>query len=199
MLFEVTDELIINNVKFIYNLLIIFGIARFLYYPRRGKSEYLLSYTLMGTVIFMLCLLIKNIELGLGFAIGIFAIFGIIRFRTVPISTREMTYLFVVIGIGATNGLIPLEVNYLSIVLSHTYIILLLTLIERYFNKQERTQKKEVIYTNLNLLHPKHHEALKKDLQEKYGFEQISRIKIDKIDESKQAAKIEVTLNPSQD
>jgi len=194
MTLEITNELLINNVRFIYTILLVFGIARFLYYPKNGKNEYVLAYCLMSSVIFMLCLLVKNIELGLGFAIGIFAIFGIIRYRTVPISTREMTYLFVVIGIGATNALVPNDVNYLSVFLSHFYIVLILYLLDTVIDRKKELAKKEVIYTDLSLIHPHQRETLIADLKTKYGFEEIVNIKIGKIDEAKQCVKLDLII-----
>ena len=143
----------------------------------------------------MLCLLIKHIDFGLGFAIGIFAVFGIIRFRTIPIATREMTYLFIAIGIGATNALVPNEANYLGLLTAHFYLILMLYFLEKVFNKELNRTKKEVTYTNLSLVHPDQHHLLKEDLSKKYGLEQIEKIEIGKIDEVRQIVKLDVYLN----
>jgi len=192
MQFEITEQLLSNNLRFLYNLALVFGISKFIYFRKNGKSEYVLAYCTMSTIVFMLCLLIKHIELGLGFAVSIFAVFGIIRYRTIPIATREMTYLFVAISIGATNALVPEDVNYLSILSSHFYLVVLLFFLENIFVKKTKTVKKELIYSNLKLIHPDLREALIEDLKSKYGFENIRTIKTGKIDEIKQAVRLEI-------
>ena len=194
MIFELTNEVLINNIRFIYTIALIFGISRFLYYPKNGRTEYVLAYCMMSAIIFMICLLIKNIELGLGFAIGIFAIFGIIRFRTVTISTRDMTYLFLAIGIAAKNSLVPFDSNYLRLLYSDVYLIILLFLLERVFDKRIKVSKKEVIYTKLELLPPSKRPELINDLNEKYGFGEIKKIKVGKINEAKQTVGLFVTF-----
>ena len=194
-----TEQVISNNLRFIYTIALVFGISRLLYFRKNGKAEYVLAFCAMYTVVFMICLLIKHIDLGLGFAVGIFAIFGIIRYRTIPISTREMTYLFFVISIGATNALIPNDVNYLSLVLSHFYIVLLLFVLEVYFDRKKKAIKKELIYTNLTLIHPDQREALLADLKVKYGFEQVKNISIQKIDEIKQAVRLEIEFEATRE
>ena len=60
---------------------------------------------MISITVFLLCFLLENVKLQLGFALGLFAIFGIIRYRTDPIPIKEMTYLFIVLGISIMNAL----------------------------------------------------------------------------------------------
>ena len=90
--------------KAIFNLLIITIIIRYLYYPVTKNKDYLFTYFLISLTVFILCILLDNVKLELGFALGLFAIFGIIRYRTDPIPIKEMTYLFLVIGVSVLNA-----------------------------------------------------------------------------------------------
>ena len=77
----------------IFNFLIVGYIVRYLYYPATKNKDYLFTYLLISVTVFFLCFLLENVKLELGFALGLFAIFGIIRYRTDPIPIKEMTYL----------------------------------------------------------------------------------------------------------
>ena len=88
-----------------FNLLIIGGIVLGLYYPSNKNKNYVFTYLLIAVVVFFLCFLLENVKLELSFALGLFAIFGIIRYRTETIPIKEMTYLFVVVGLSVINAL----------------------------------------------------------------------------------------------
>jgi hypothetical protein len=92
-------------IKLIINVIFLTGIIRFIYYKYSKKKEYLFTFYLIGTVVFFLCFTLKKYELDLGMALGLFAIFGIIRYRTQPLQTEEMTYLFITIGMAVINAL----------------------------------------------------------------------------------------------
>ena len=91
-------------IRFAFNLFVILIGVRWLYYPMAKRKDYLFTYILISAVVFLLCFLLENVKLQLGFALGLFAIFGIIRYRTDAIPIKEMTYLFLVIGISVING-----------------------------------------------------------------------------------------------
>jgi len=93
-------------VRSAFNFLIVGYIVRYLYYPVTKNKDYLFTYLLISVTVFFLCFLLENVKLELGFALGLFAIFGIIRYRTDAIPIKEMTYLFIVIGISVMNALV---------------------------------------------------------------------------------------------
>ena len=76
------------------------------------------SFLMISLIVFFLCFTLKNFDLNLGMALGLFAIFGIIRYRTQPLQTEEMTYLFITIGMAVINALSGdfLSVNELIII-----------------------------------------------------------------------------------
>ena len=94
------DDFIKLTFRFLLNLVFTSIIIRFLYYRVSRRKDYLFTYYMISIIVFFLCFTLKKYELDLGMALGLFAIFGIIRYRTNPIPIKEMTYLFVVIGVS---------------------------------------------------------------------------------------------------
>ena len=82
------------------------------YYPNTKNKDYLFTYLLISLTVFVLCVLLDDVKLQLGFALGLFAIFGIIRYRTDPIPIKEMTYLFLVIGVSVVNALSNKKISH---------------------------------------------------------------------------------------
>ena len=102
-------------IDFCYTILVVFLTARYLYYRKNGKTNFLFAFILISAIVFQLCILLVHVPLELGFAIGLFAIFGVIRYRTIPINIREMTYLFVCIGVAAKNALVLDQIEFYKI------------------------------------------------------------------------------------
>lgn len=96
------EELII---RFFVNIIFVGIIIHFFYYPKSKRKDYYFTFSLIAVSIFLLIFLMGGVKLKVGFALGLFAIFGIIRYRTESVPIREMTYLFVIIAISAINGL----------------------------------------------------------------------------------------------
>ncbi|MBQ5424491.1 MAG: DUF4956 domain-containing protein, partial [Bacteroidales bacterium] len=97
------DSLLSMFVLFLVNIIICWLIVHFLYYRKSKRKDYYFTFMLFGTTVFLLMNLLNNVNLAMGFAMGLFAIFGLIRYRTEPLPIREMTYLFVIIGISVIN------------------------------------------------------------------------------------------------
>ena len=106
-------------VKTAFNLIIITVIIRYIYYPVTKNKDYLFTYFLISMTVFLLCVLLDNVKLQLGFALGLFAIFGIIRYRTDPIAIKEMTYLFLVIGISVVNALSNKKISHAELLFAN--------------------------------------------------------------------------------
>ena len=104
------------------NMLYLTAIIKLSYYRFSKKTEFLFTFYLVGIVVFFLCFTLKKYELDLGLALGLFAIFGIIRYRTDPLKVREMTYLFVVIGVSIINALSNKKMSYMEILLANNFI-----------------------------------------------------------------------------
>ena len=189
---------LISLLRFWYTVAVVFIMSRFFYYVNKGKKEYLFACTLLAAMISLICILVSRVELSLGFAIGIFALFGIIRFRTTPISTREMTYIFLSAGIAAKNSLAPQDLEFYKLLASDVSLLLLAGLLE-YFLFKEKLSSKIMVYNNLELIHPKKHHELVQDLDKRYGISGIQKIKVGKIDNVKNSVRLLVYFNDSGD
>ena len=176
--------------RFIINFVFLTAIIRFIYYPFSKRKDYVFTYYLISLIVFFLCFTLKKYELDIGMALGLFAIFGIIRYRTDPIPIKEMTYLFVVIGISVINSLANKKMSYAEIIGANTLIITILILIERYWAlKQE--ESKSIVYENIENIKPENYLSLKADLEQRTGLS-INKVTIGDVDFLKDTAKVTI-------
>ena len=176
---------------FLYTILVVFVIARYLYYRNNGEKTFFFTYVVVAAIVFQLCILLVRVPMELGFAIGIFAIFGIIRYRTAPINPREMTYLLVCAGIAAKNGLMIDQLEVYKILLSDLLLVGLIAIMEHLLFKQ-RTIIKTILYNKLEFIHEDMRPKLIDDLGVSFGIRNIKKIQVGKIDTFKQTAQIKV-------
>lgn len=177
-------------IRFSLNLFFLTAVVKFIYYKRSQKKEYLFTFYLIGIVVFFLCFTLKKYELDLGMALGLFAIFGILRYRTQPLEVREMTYLFVVIGIAVMNGLSNKKMSYAEIIAANSIIVLALYVLERYWAKTE-VFSKEVLYETIENIRPENHDKLKEDLEKRLGVT-VTHFEIGNVNFLRDVAKITV-------
>jgi hypothetical protein len=166
-------------IRFSFNMLIIFTIVRLLYYPHARRKDYLFTYILISSIIFLLCFLLDSVKLQIGFALGLFAIFGIIRYRTNPIPIKEMTYLFLVIGISVINALANKKVSYAELLFTNFVILLITFVLERVSLVKHETTK-VIEYEKIDLIKKDRREELIKDLEERTSIK-INRVEIGRI------------------
>ena len=177
-------------VKTVFNLIIITVIVRYIYYPVTKNKDYLFTYFLISLTVFLLCVLLDSVKLQLGFALGLFAIFGIIRYRTDPIAIKEMTYLFLVIGISVINALSNKKISHAELVFANLLIVFLTFGMERIWLLRHEVRK-NIIYEKIDLIVPERREELISDLKARTGLN-ISRIEIRRIDFLKDIANIRI-------
>ena len=130
-----TEDFMELLVRFIFNFGVALIIVRAIYYPITRRKDYLFTYLMFSVIVFFLCQLLSSVKLGVGFALGLFAIFGIIRYRTDPIPIKEMTYLFVVIGLAAINGLANKKISYAELIFTNVSIIAITYVLEKLWFK----------------------------------------------------------------
>ena len=167
-------------IKGSFNLLITTIIIRYIYYPVTRNKDYLFTYFLISLTVFVLCFLLDNVKLELGFALGLFAIFGIIRYRTDPIPIKEMTYLFLVIGISVINALANKKISYLELVFANFFIIGITYGLEKIWLLKHESRK-NISYEKIELIKPEKREELLADLKQRTGIN-IIRVEIGRID-----------------
>lgn len=163
-----------------FNLLIITILVRLIYYPVARRKDFLFTYILISLTIFLLCFLLEDVKLDLAFALGLFAIFGIIRYRTDPIPIKEMTYLFIVIGISVMNALVNKKISYSEMLLANGAILLATYSLEKIWLLRHESFK-IVLYENIDLIRSGRREELEQDLEERTGIK-INRVEIGRID-----------------
>lgn len=177
-------------VRFIINITALIALVRGSYYAFSKKADYVFTFYLVGSVVFFLCFTLKKYEIDLGLALGLFAIFGILRYRTDPLKVREMTYLFIVIGLSVINALSNKKMSYVEILTANAVVILMAYYLDRYWSRQ-KTASKDILYQSLDYIKPDQHELLKKDLEDKLGFE-ILNVEIGQIDFERQTVKVKI-------
>lgn len=180
-------------VRLLLNLFVSFLVVHYMYARNSRRKDFYFSFLSVGTVVFLLSFLLNSVKLELGFALGLFAIFGIIRYRTDAIPIKEMTYLFIVIGISVINALANKKVSYVELIFTNSIIVFGLWILEkRLMLKQEGSIR--LIYEKIENIHDDKKEILLADLRERTGIN-IKRYEIQKIDFLKDVADITLYFN----
>ena len=185
-------EAVLNLVKiFFFNLLVSFLIIQFFYYPKSRRMDYYFTFMMFSSAMCLLLFLMNNLSLEIGFTLGLFAIFGMIRYRTETVPVREMTYLFIIIAVSVING-IGADVPFLELVAANVLIILLIWLLESRGVFVRRTSVKLIIDDRVDLILPERRDELVEDLRKRTGLD-IRDIEIGQVDFLKDTAWIKVT------
>ncbi len=174
------DDFFKMSFRFIINLIFLTLIIRWLYYTSTKRKDYLFTFYMISFIVFFLCFTLKKFELDIGMALGLFAIFGIIRYRTDAINIKEMTYLFVVIGVSVMNSLANKKMSYSEIILANTVIVISIAIIEKVWHLKHEVTK-EIVYENIDNIKPENYHLLKEDLEVRTGLA-INNITIGNVD-----------------
>ena len=164
----------------VFNTLVVLYVVRILYYKASRKKDYLFTYILISLVVFFMIMLLENIKVELGFALGLFAIFGMLRYRTLQIPIREMTYLFLVIGISLINALANRRVSYAELLFTNVTIVTVTYMLERVFLLKHESRRM-IQYEKVDLIKPERRAELISDLEERTGLK-INRVEIGRVD-----------------
>jgi len=135
--------------------------------------------------------MLENVKLQIGFALGLFAIFGIIRYRTNAIPIKEMTYLFLIIGVSVINALTTTVSSIAEIIFANFAIIFITYGLEKLWLLKHESSKL-IKYEKIGLIKPENREALMNDLRERTGITNINRIEIGKIDFLKESCEVTI-------
>ncbi len=185
------DDFYKMTFRFFLNISFLTLIVRWLYFSGARRKDYLFTYFMIGIIVFFLCFTLKKYELDIGMALGLFAIFGIIRYRTDAIAIKEMTYLFVVIGVSVMNSLANQKMSFAEIITANVLIIIALYIMEKRWLLSSLTSKK-IHYEKIENIKPENYNILKQDLEARLGF-QIEKVEIGDVDFLKDSATLTVT------
>jgi hypothetical protein len=179
------------GINFVFATLVI----RAVYYRLYGDRGFLFTYYLLNAITFTLCFLLRKVPAELGFALAIFAVFGILRYRTEQIRSRELTYLFVVIGLGVINAVANKTVD-LAELLTVNILITGLTVFIEYGPLARRDTWTPLLYDNLDLLKPGRQQELLRDIRERTGLA-ADRVEIEELDLLRDSATLKVRSRAS--
>ena len=176
--------------RFTINLVFLTILIRYVYYPKTQRKDYLFTYFMISIISFMICFALKKLNIDTGMGLGLFAIFGIIRYRTSTVRIKEMTYLFVSIGLAVTNALAGKQVSYAELIFINMITIGIIYLLEYVF-LQQHEMSKTIVYEKIDLIKPENRAALQLDLEKRTGLK-ITKILIGKIDFLRDTAQVKI-------
>ena len=177
-------------IAFFVNLIAIMIVVRGLYYPKCKRGEFFFTYVLIAISTFMLIYVLGDVKLKAGIALGLFAIFSIIRYRTEQVAIREMTYLFIIIAISAINGLTVSELSLGEVLIINLLFIFSIWICESKLLISHYSYK-VIKYDNVSLITPDKRQELIADLEKRTGLK-IEKVEVGAIDFLKDAAIIKM-------
>ena len=167
-------------IRFLIDFSFTFVIIRVLYFAANRRKDYLFTFFIFNLLTFFICFLLRKVPMELGFALGLFAVFGILRYRTEPIPIKEMTYLFIVIGLAMINALANKKISWAELMFVNSTILLVTLSFEKlWFNNEIQT--KNIVYERIDLIKTKNRLEMIRDLRERTGLD-IVKVQIGKID-----------------
>jgi hypothetical protein len=183
------------SLQFAVNILVTTAIVWGFYYPKSRRKDFSVTYMLFSTAVFMLLFFMKSVGIDVSIGLGLFMIFGIMRYRTEMVPIREMTYLFLSIAVAVINGS-NLMVSYAELALANTIILIVLALLE-YVVMRNPEASKLICYERIELIRPERRAELIADLETRLGHK-ILRVEIGNIDLLRDVAFIKVFYKPAE-
>jgi hypothetical protein len=177
-------------VRFFLNLAVTTFIVIGIYAKTSKRKDFYFTYIAISIVIFLLCFLLESVKIELGFALGLFAIFGIIRYRTDAIPIKEMTYLFVVIAVSVINALANKKISYAELITTNLLIIVGIYILEKILNLRQEISYR-IIYEKIENLNAERKDELMADLRARTGID-IKHYEIERIDFLRDVAYINI-------
>ncbi|HEX5002643.1 MAG TPA: DUF4956 domain-containing protein [Bacteroidia bacterium] len=170
------------------NLVSVIVLVRFIYFPVYRSRENVFTFFIFNLIIFLITYLLNKVEMSMGAAFGLFAVFSMLRYRTEDISIKDMTYMFLLIAMGLINAVS--KGSWDELALLNTIIIFITYILES--NLLIRKEVSRIItYENIELIKPERRVELIIDLENRLGIK-INHINIGKVDFLRDAAVIQV-------
>ena len=166
---QLSSEMIDLVLRFTFNAAIAYIIIKVIYYRDFKNNDFIFSYFMFNTLIFFFAYILGGIDINMGFAFGLFAVFAMLRYRTNPIPIKEMTYLFIVITVGVINALSGNMISLGALLFTNFSIVLLTFILENYWQNNLLISR-TIDYENIENIKPENHEKLLADLEERTGL-----------------------------
>ena len=169
---QLSSEMIDLVLRFTFNAAIAYIIIKVIYYRDFKNNDFIFSYFMFNTLIFFFAYILGGIDINMGFAFGLFAVFAMLRYRTNPIPIKEMTYLFIVITVGVINALSGNMISLGALLFTNFSIVLLTFILENYWQNNLFINR-TIDYENIENIKPENHEKLLADLEQRTGLDII--------------------------
>lgn len=179
-------------IRFTFNLLVSWLTVYFFYYRKSGRKDYYTTFLLFSSTMFLMIFLMENVKLQIGLTLGLFAIFGVIRYRTETVPIREMTYLFVIIGISVINGL-ALNISIAELLVTNFLLIAMIWASE-FVGGRRRRATKLIMYDRIDLIVPERRQEMLEDIYKRTGI-MPENVEIGNIDFLKDTAFVKLYYN----
>lgn len=176
--------------RFGVNLFFLFILIRLIYFRYSKKEKFLFTFFLIGITVYFICAMLRKVEINVGIGLGLFAIFGILRFRTRNFSTKDMAYIFATIGLSVVNSLSMVDFPFYGFLIINVIIVLSALTLEEFLRKNSFSSHC-IVYDDINLLKPGNRNKLLKDISGKTGLE-IRRVRVIKVDFKRNVADLEI-------
>ncbi len=189
VLFE-QEDFIKLIVRFSVNVFFALIVIRSIFHNKYQNREYVFVYILFNVITFLICFLLRKVKMEMGFALGLFAVFGVLRYRTEAIKIKDMTYLFIVIGMAMINALANKSISWAEILFANAGIVGVTYIVDKVWVLKEDAVR-QVIYEKIELIKPERHEELLQDLKDRTGLN-IHKFNVVDIDFLRDIARIEI-------
>lgn len=195
---KITLQQIVNSIeqniifefgfRYAFNLIVTFILIRTFYYARHKNKDFVFTFFLFNSVLFLICFLLSSTKIELGFSFGLFAIFSIFRYRTVTVPVREMGYFFLTVTVGIINALANLSDTLILLIICNIIILLLTYILDSHLGLEHESYE-EINYDRMDLIQPEKRNEMLQNLRERTGLS-IHRVKFQKIDLCKNVVNI---------
>ncbi len=175
--------------RFVLNVLVVWVVVHFFYYPKSRRRDYYFTFLLFAVCIFMLIYLMDGAKMKIGAALGLFAVFGIIRYRTESVPIREMTYLFFLVALSVVNGMAQ-KLSIAELGVANALFIIAVCVAESNL-LAKHVACKYVKYDNIALITPDKRPELIADLEARLGLK-VTNVEVGSVDFLKDSALIKV-------
>jgi hypothetical protein len=177
-------------IRFVINTIFLFLLIKVVYFRYSRNEMFLFAFFLMGIMIFFIGSVLNAVFLEIGMAVGLFAVFTILRLRTTNVSIKDMAYMFTTIGLSVINSLKMVGFPLLGIVIINLIIIGSAYLLEEFIVKNA-SESYSIVYRNLDLLRTNKKQRLLKDISELTGKDVI-KIKVRRVDYRSEVALLDI-------
>ncbi len=176
--------------RYFFNFAATFVLVRLVYYPVNKKKDYLFTYFLFNTLIFIMCWMLASSKQGLGFAFGLFAVFSILRYRTEMVPIKEMAYFFICITLAVINAMSTKKISYAELLFANFLIVGMTYMLDSWIWRSLTNENvKEIEYERIDLITPENREKMLEDLHLRTGLK-VHRVEIFRIDFLRDVARV---------